>query len=322
MTSLIDDLVRKTGAVAGKGYSDKAEYHFTCPECGHPSSPKNPHCSFSEGSNGKKGGWHCFSCGSGGSIESLARLMQIENPNAPKYEPKHAEPISPTWWMGAKGDSIVDKAAAHPLRYDLWNGYKKLPKNVIDENKLGVGVLPASHCQHERLLVPIYDGTMLVGIRGRQFCCDCRGKWLAPGGTRLELMPMYGERYLKKGKYIWLVENAVDALQITVNVPDSVGLAIYSTSYWLDHWVDTLKKWTPACVIICLDNDLVGNGGDLRRNEFITEWLKTHNNYPKTPAAVKIGNLLGEAHIPTSIYKWGNAPFKADVGTLLKQYAI
>ncbi len=314
---LTNELVRRTNAVAGKSYSASAEYHITCPSCGHPSSPKNPHCSFGER------GWHCFSCGAGGSLSSLAKMLDIQiDTGSPKYEPKKQEPVSPSWWMGEKGEAIVEKAADHPLRDKLWNDYKKLPLAVLNENKMGIGILPASHCQHERLLVPIYDGTMLVGIRGRQFCCDCRGKWLAPGGTRLELMPMYGERYLETGKYIWLVENPIDALQITVNVPDSIGLAIYSVSYWLDRWADTIKKFSPACVIICLDNDLVGNGGDLRRDEFIKEWMKTHQHYPKTPSAVRIGNLLNEKHIPTSIYKWGNAAFKADVGTILKQYAL
>ena len=129
-----------------------------------------------------------------------------------------------------------------------------------------MGVLPASRCHHERLTVPVIDGSMIVGIRGRSLGCEC-GKWLAAGGTTLDMLPLYNCQALGTGQVVWIIENPIDALMVGERT-DYIGVATYSVSYWREAWTEALTLARPELVVIAYDNDLVGNGGALNRPVF------------------------------------------------------
>lgn len=302
MNELFRDLVHHTHAVMDR----HGEAHLACPECGHESSPRDPHCSFNDR------GWHCFSCGAGGSLSGLAEKIGMETRpyNAPVRIQK--APGRPAAWI-AHAEHLCDQYQAHSASWRLWQAYKPVPVGVYNAQRLGVGVLPASKCPHERLIVPIIDGTEIVGFRGRAIDCDC-GKWLAPGGTRISLYPLYNEPALHVGAIVWIVENPIDALLVR----PYTGVAIYSVSYWEDRWEKALLASRPGLVVVALDNDLVGNGGAARRGEFMQNWLEKHPRVPD-PAGIKIANRLLINHINVVIYDWGSAAYKADIGSLIMQ---
>ncbi len=201
--SLFEDLQRYTGAQPDR----HGECHLPCPACKHESSPRNPHCSFSEH------GYHCFVCGANYSLPGLAKVLGMgERDYSAEVRRPEPKPVKPASWMANPG-GLLAKYESHPRRYELWQGYKPLQRSTIERRRLGVGVLPVSRCHHERLIVPIWDGSMLVGLRGRSLGCDC-GKWLAPGGTVLNLLPLFNADSLRRGAVVWIVENPVDALMI------------------------------------------------------------------------------------------------------------
>ena len=305
--TLFQELIQQTHAVLDR----KGEAHFTCPNCGHESSPNNPHCSFSEK------GFYCFSCGSGGSLNALGRLLlakSFDTVSLPHIETKPPKKAS-CWLTGA----LAARFAEHTRRVELWNSYKPITVETMDRMQLGVGVLPYSRCKHERLIVPVWNGPQLVGIRGRQLDCDC-GKWLASAGWSIDLAPLYNSGALSSGQVIWVLENPVDALVLTERT-ECVGIATYSVSYWTDAWTRRIIEAQPELVVVAYDNDLPGNGGADRRLEFEREWLKTHPRLPQA-AGPKLANRLLEAGLPVTLYDWGNAPHKSDIGNLLMQEAV
>ena len=305
---LLSELVAKTHAVSDR---KRQEFHIACPECGHESSPKSPHFSFS------RRGYHCFVCGASGSLNALAGLLSVEvvNTGARTYTATKAAPRAAQWLTGA----LAERFAEHPRRNELWQAYKPVSVATLDRQKLGVGVLPYSKCKHDRLIVPVFAGPQLVGLRGRQIDCDC-GKWLASAGWSNELAPLYNSDSLRIGQVVWIVENPVDALMLAERT-EYIGVATYSVSYWTEAWTNRLQEAQPELVIVAYDNDLVGCGGANRRAEFEREWLKTHPVLPPS-GGVKVVNRLLEAGLPATLFDWGDAPHKSDIGNLLMQEAV
>lgn len=308
--TLYDELVHRTQADVDR----RGEAHLACPVCGKESSPRNPHCSFSER------GWKCFVCGSGGSLRDLAKRLQVEtHAEMPLYaNRKAAKPVRtnvPYWATFESAQRLLERFENHPHRISLWRSYKCLSEEMIERHRLGVGVLPASRCKHERLIVPVFAGTMLVGLRGRSLSCDC-GKWLQSGGTTLDRLPLYNDQALEQGGVVWIVENPIDALMISERTPYT-GLATYSISYWREAWTETLKAAQPELVVIAFDNDLPGQGGGVNRERMVREWLRTHPMVPE-PRGPKLANTLIKAGLPAVLYDWpAGTPNKFDIGSLL-----
>ncbi len=304
---LLDELIHKTHAVTDR----KGEHHITCPVCGKESTPRNPHCSF----NGR--GWHCFSCGAGGGLRDLAERLNVQGEYiAPLRQEAPRQPAS--WLQDA--ERLIEQYAAHSRSWSLWQAYKPLSRSTYDKMRLGVGVLPVSKCKHERLIVPIYDGTMVVGLRGRALGCDC-GKWLAPGGTIIEMYPLYNEAAIVPGAAVTIFENPIDSLLYTERAGGAVGVATYSIAYWYERWTKALQAARPEMVIVQYDNDIPGMGGGRRRAELVRQWLERHDRVPE-PAGIKLVNKLQRAGLNAVPFPWDEFPATIkDFGQLVASYA-
>jgi len=344
MSDLLQELIKHTHAP-----QFKRRHLVACPKCGRMGNGKDETCSFGPD------GWHCFKCGAGGTLTGLAKLVNLEGEyGAPELQslPETPKPVA-TW--RATPEKWLTRFESHPLRDALWQAYK--PLRGIDTLRYGVGRLGslpygesghASACNHERLIVPIFDGTMLVSLRGRQISrslaeavgakwegCQC-AKWAQAAGSNMDEWPMYGETDLTPGCTAAIVENTVDAKFLTQET-DIVGLAIYSTSCTAPfaaggRWREALLKAGVKRLIVWLDNDLVGNGGALRRREFLTMHQEKcahdfvrHNPGKPIPqsfpvpvaAAWKIMQYLKDTGIELGRWDWRNAPHKADCYGLL-----
>lgn len=293
--------------------------HITCPACGHESSIRDPHCSFFAKSNGISG-WKCFSCGAGGTLRDLAERLRadVRVYNTPA-RPQKAPQAPPSWLSNP--EPLIRSYEAAQGRIANWKSYKPLKDQTIIDSRFGWGVLPASKCHHPRLIVPIFDGTLCVGLRGRWAGCQCdpkKNKWLVAEGTYLSNLPLYGADKLRRGCVVVLVENCVDARLISQET-EYVGCAMYSTSYWRDEWAEELRRAKPKLVIVGLDNDLVGNGGAWRRAEFIRIWQEQHktDKIPEAAGPKRVNRLL-ELGLPAMLYDWKGAEYKSDFGGLIK----
>ena len=288
----------------------RGECPITCPECGKESSQRNVHCSFSEK------GYKCFVCGAGGSLKRLAEMVNMDTRDYKQQQQKPKRTRRTPEWLSVPAP-YVSRYESHSRRFELWDDYKPLPSEIIERKRLGVGVLPSSRCKHERLIVPVIAGTMIVGLRGRAIDCDC-GKWLQAGGTTMDRMPLYNVEDIQYDNVIWIVENPIDALMVSAYT-NSVGVATYSVSYWHDNWTRELVDAEPKRIYIAYDNDAPGNGGAWRREEVLREWRKTHNADPPEPGGIKLANRLSDAGLPVKLHDWKDAPFKADIGSLLME---
>lgn len=319
--NLYQALLTHTKALLGRG-DQKEEAHLTCPACGHASSPRSPHCSFSPR------GWKCFVCGSGGSLQDLATRVGLESgqyiPPIVPAPPMRPMP-TPRWMDMSVATRLLHQWENHPDRVALWQSYKPLPADVIQAKRLGVGKLPAyaSKCQGERLILPVFDAFgQLVGVRGRYLDCPCcnpkSDKWLVAKGTTPERMPLYNIEAVQPSSIVYLVENPVDALMVAQSSP-FIGVAAYSTSYWQARWTLSLQAARPEMVIVAFDNDLVGNGGAERRNEMINVWKATHNNKVPASRGLKLVRHLQGVGLYAALFDWAYAPPKADVGNLIME---
>lgn len=313
-TELLNRLIVFTGALREHSQRhNKIEWHISCPDCGHVSSPKNPHCSFS------KNGWKCFSCGASGSLYSLSQKIGLEIGTeyiAPVVMPAKEEKQNfvQRWWM-KRGTAEFEN---HPKRYELWKAYKPLSDEMIFNHRLGVGKLPENKkCGHDRLIVPVFSGNELVGLRGRQLDCKCDKKWLTSYGTLPSFMPLYNIEAVKPGDIVFLVENTVDALLIT-QYTEYIGVATYSTAYWFDTWEKQLIEAKPEMVFVAYDNDLPGNGGALNREKFIEIWLSDpkHKKIPASAGQNRVSDLR-KAGLRALLFDWKNNPYKADIGSYI-----
>jgi hypothetical protein len=284
------------------------EAHVTCPFCGKEPKPGQVHFSFSE-----RGG-KCFVCGQSASLVRLAELWGHE---APRPMPALAKRPKPAPLPSRDWAALVAQYAANPRRLEAWASYKPLPESVIRARRLGLGAFPnrLSKCQHERLMVPLFENGRCVGIRGRSLGCGC-GKWLSPLGSRCTL---YNAEHLARarGKVVFVVENPIDALMLELFHSDIVAVATLGVSMWQDAWTDLLRRCGARRVVVAYDNDVPGNGGTAAAR---AAWLARHGSLP-TPAGIRLVNRLLEAGIPARLYDWGDAPVGADIGSILQRSA-
>jgi DNA-directed RNA polymerase subunit RPC12/RpoP len=299
--TLFNDLCARLGVQPDR----RGEAHYQCPECGKEVKRGQTHFSFSER------GAACMVCGYRASLNKLAARWGHEAPRpmpAPAPRPKPLERRLVTNWA-----LLSSQYAGNPRLLEAWNSYKPLPEHVIRAHRLGLGAFPRylSKCQHERLMVPLFESGECVGIRGRSTGCEC-GKWLSPQGSRCTL---YNAEHLARarGKVLFIVENPIDALMLEQLSADVVAVATLGVSMWQEPWTEWVAACGAARVIVAYDNDVPGNGGGERGRE---EWLRTHAK-DLVPNGVRLVNRLLKAGAPARLYDWGDAPLKSDIGSVL-----
>ena len=278
---------------------------MTCPACGKEAKRGSVHFSFSE-----RGGF-CFVCQFKAGLGKLAEMYGLDG--GPSWAPPPPRPLERRIDKRAEFARWCAEWARNPRAAEAWQSYKPLPEQVIRARALGLGRFPkyASKCQHERLMVPIYEDGEIVGIRGRSLGCDC-GKWLSPSSSRCVL---YNAEHLPRaaGKVLWILENPIDALMLELRVPQSVAVATLGVTLWQDVWTERLVAAKPFLTMVTFDNDRPGNGGGEAGK---AAWLATHEKDIE-PNGVRLCNRLLVAGLRARLFDWGDAPLKADIGDVL-----
>lgn len=225
------------------------------------------------------------------AVELLSGPEAASSPTPTVTVTRH-EPAAPDWqppWWAARG--IVGLS---PRRFAAWQAYKPLTRQTIVDRQLGLGVVPGQRlCRHERLLVPVVEGSQLVAYRGRATCCACP-KWLTAAGSKKTL---YGLERLAGQRPLWITENHADALMLE----ERYGFATLSpttgaATRWLPAWIEAVARAAPAQVVIAFDNDEAGERAGLR-----------------------LEVQLCEAGVRARLWQWRDAPPKADIGWLIEQ---
>lgn len=145
----------------------KGRVHLVCPNCGKEPKQGQVHCSFSDK------GFYCFPCGTGGSLQRLAELLQVQPDGFAPAVQRHTEPRKPKQWQ-RDPERYVDDYCAALDRVTHWSAYKPLTLESIARFRLGVGKLPASRCEHRRLILPVYAAGQVVALHGRPFATMTR----------------------------------------------------------------------------------------------------------------------------------------------------
>lgn len=303
-----DDLFDQIHARLQGQYRNR-DYHCNCPWCGKEAKKYATHFSYSEK------GFKCFVCGEGGTLGRLAKHLNVDGDwREPQPRPEPQPRTRPAWLDNAT--RLLAGYTTHPRRRELWDSYKRLPAETLDAYRLGVGVLPASRCRHERLIVPVMDGLRVAWLRGRVIDCDC-GKWLASGGVKLADVPLFNADRLQPmqpSQVVWIVENPVDAILVGLRT-DYVGVATLSVSYWQDHWTEALRAARPELIVVAYDADLPGNGGpDYWRQKH--QWERERGHRAPVPGGVRLVNRLLRAGLPARLFRWP-AGVGTDVGEVL-----
>ncbi len=286
----------------------RGEAHYQCPECGKEVKRGQVHFSFSER------GAACMVCGYRASLPKLARAWGLVDDSRPLPAPTPAPRPRPARRRATDWGALAAQYAGNPRRLEAWASYKPLPEAVIAARRLGLGAFPRylSKCQHERLMVPLFESGKCVGIRGRSLGCDC-GKWLSPLGSKCTL---YNTEHLRQalGKVLFIVENPIDALMLEQLRGDVVAVATLGVSMWQDAWTSLVAECGAKSVIVAYDFDVPGNGGGEAGR---MAWLAKHGKLI-TPNGIRLVNRLLEAGAPARLFPWPeDTPLGTDIGALL-----
>jgi len=319
----------------------KGEVYIACPNCGKESRRTNVHFSFSER------GCKCFVCGYKDSLPGLSRKLGMNDDReyrAPAYIPPAPEPVKIPQWQKNK-DAVMDGYVNNSRRFDAWAAYKPVSRENVIGYALGYGPLPpySSRCSHDRLIVPMFAGSELVGIRARQIDCDCDKKWLTAAGSkpvlynggclvnspqkRAAMALGASTRDFSTHNVIVIVENPVDAILVS-QATAYIGVATLGVTIWQEAWTQAIQESKPELVVVVYDNDIAGNNGSAEeirywRQSMIQKMrdnpkIKINLDHPPTPNGVRLVNQLLEAKIPARLYQWpAETPRKFDVGSLL-----
>lgn len=310
------------------------ETFIDCPVCGKSQASKD--CSYSDR------GWHCFVCGSGGSLSDLARRTGAAETEV-KLPPLPQIKRSASWFDHA--DKIMARLTAHPDRYRWWTSYKSILPRTIDLFDLGVGELDqfpilgfhTSRCIHSRITYPVRNRAGQVrAIRGRSLLSPpcCGDSWMSMAGSEVLLWepatngaPLPGPAVLEQ---IIICENPVDAMlawQEGVYAVAGTGGA----GTWRDEWTARLVELAPKSVVVWYDNDLAGCPNQETYWGQVSRWWDKmrqrqaegaiKNLPPKAPEpnGPKVANRLLKAGIKARCFHWpsGTAP-GYDLGALIE----
>lgn len=297
-----------------------------CPNCGHTADKTRRATSAMS-----ETGWKCHACGEGGDLWDLAKRaglsgIALETHRKP-VEGRNEQKRLPAQWTRNPG-AYLDKFLEHPLRLEKWTAYKTLSIESISRYRLGYGVLPASKCQHPRLIVPLFHQKQIVGFRGRATCCQCT-KWLSSGGSQNVCV---GLGAIKPGDRVALIENEVDRILCQAHDPSVKLLALpFGVASWQAEWTAELRQRKPAHVLIILDNDLAGNPNKEAYQHGLALWhrkmeamiqagkIKSKPDRPPYPHGYKYLKQFRAAGLNADRYIWPDGtPYKYDIGEMFK----
>lgn len=294
-------------------------YDCDCPFCDKPAKRGQVHFSYSEN------GYRCWVCNAAGNLLSLAEHLRVtpERSVAHQWQRKEREPLPIARWRQNPGE-LLRRYQAHPDRYSAWRGYKPLAAATIDRYQFGLGRLPFQRdsgawymSKRDWLIVPLWEGGHLVGLRGRNLGSS-GPKWISAAGSALTL---WGLDYVRPGAIVWLCENYVDAAWLTQERPADCAVAIGGATTWQADWAQKLAERKPDTVIVTLDNDLPGQAQGKFRQTLEAAWRAEHNNSaPPTANGPRIANALRDAGIRAVLFRWpDSAPAKSGMDWLLEQ---
>jgi hypothetical protein len=292
-----------------------------CPFCGKEAKRGQVHFSYNSS------GYHCFVCGSKGGIVALAERLNVRKGDyiAPRREPQPEKPLA-RWRLNPT--ALVDRYLHHEQRFERWQGYKPLTAETVSRFGFGYGRLPFQRRDtgdwymgtHERLMVPLWQGGALVGLRGRACLPDDEGaKWMSATGST---MVPWGLEYLHEGATIWICENYVDAAWLMQVHPDLNGVALGGVSNWRTELCFRLAAHKPKLIIVCLDNDLPGQATGQVRKRLEAEWRadpKHKGVQPPPSNGERILRDLQAQGLRADLFPWGDGdPVKAGLDYLLQ----
>lgn len=321
MTALYERLVDHFQPQYGRSWLS-----IQCPSCGH-EAEKSQRAATSMSETG----WKCQVCGKGGTLTDLAELCGIQKPKDTTYTPqarqKAQEQRLPAQWTRTPA-AYLERFLEHPERLQRWQSYKRLSLESIARYRLGYGVLPASKCQHPRLIVPLFKNKQIVGFRGRAVSCQCT-KWLSSGGSQNICV---GLGAIKPGDRVALIENEIDRILCQEHDPSVKMLALpFGVASWQAEWTDELKRRQPAHVLIILDNDLAGNPNKEAYQHGLDLWhqkmdamiaagrIKSKPDRPPVPHGYKYVKQFRAAGLNADRYIWPDGtPYKYDIGEMFR----
>lgn len=302
---------RVSGLLGGKP-NRRGWIDAVCPACGK--QPKHGQIHFGY----RETGGHCFVCGWRGSLRDLADLLSVDSRDyvAPVREPPPPPKPIARWRLNP--DRLLAQYHDHPDRLQRWQRYKPLKAETIERFGFGLGRLPFQDdndqwymSRHEWLTVPVYADGALAALRGRNLTGN-GAKWISATGSNYALWNVDDVRF---GATVWLCENYVDAAWLMQEHPEWDAVAIGGATTWRRHWARQLAARRPAQVIVALDNDLPGNGGGARREQWLAEWKARRPGVtPPDANGPRIVDDLQLSGVPATLFVWpDNAPYKAGV---------
>ena len=283
-----------------------------CPDCGEHRQFKS---AFTES------GFHCFHCGAKYPLNVLAQRLEVHVPqhNGYQRQTKPPAPPKPRYWHREPGE-WVKRSLAHLGRVEMWQKYRPFTLETIQRYRLGVSIVPATPCRHQRLTY-VYDDPLnkRPTLRGRLATCRCNPKalkWVTAGGGAAAL---WGAELLRPGFPVLLCESPVDAMlamQIDQNITAIAGTAGAGT--WREEWTQIIADARPAIVLVAYDNDLQGQAAGDVRGGLAREWMANlaHKRLPVANGP-KVANHLIGAGVLTRLFDWRNNPPGDDLSALL-----
>ena len=296
---------------AGKRTNQRGWTAIPCPDC-------DEHRQFKSAFTPT--GFHCFHCGAKYPLTVLAQRLSVPVPKNGYHRPARApKPPTPRYWHRAPGE-WARRSLAHLGRVEMWQKYRPFTLETIQRYRLGVSVVPATPCQHQRLTY-VYDdlANKRPTLRGRIATCRCDKKalkWVTAGGGSAAL---WGAELLRPGFPVLLCESPVDAMlamQTDQNITAIAGTAGAGT--WRKEWTRAISSASPAILLLAYDNDLQGQATGAVRGELARKWLSNpaHKRLPVANGP-KVANHLIRAGVLTRLFDWRNSPPRDDLSALL-----
>ncbi len=258
-------------------------------------------------------GFKCFGCPAKGGLRQFAAHLGIVADSEPlplvvrqpKPKPKPSYRgfwrDDPDYWR--RFQPLSDRA----YRYARSRG---LSDESLERWRFGSGALPLCRCGYERLILPVFVGRRLVGLRGRLLpdaaqlrpCLpDPKGehcqheKWLQSGGGEVVL---FGGDQLHRhpGATVIVTEAPLSCVLAMQARPELVAVASTAgCGTWWPEWTELLVRARPAAVVVWMDHDKAGEA-----------------------AGLKVAAELARAHLPVHRYRWGPGwPEKADLADVV-----